>query len=333
MATESIQYRDGTTGVVEVPTPPAALAIFAITPEQIKAKAEAYGKLKADTPAGLKSVTAAIAECRTMRVSIGKRKKEVNEDAHARIKAVNALHDELVDLIESFEKPLKAEKERAEKAKAAIRAEADRKEREEYEAKIRKEQEAEALARKAKDEAERKAREAELADRAHALSEEAARVAAEKEKARLDREAADRIAADAKAEADRRQKQLDDERAAFEAEKAAVAAEKKKIDDAKAAEAKAEADRLKKEEDDRLLRKALADAEAADLAFQQKRADDLRVWNEFDRSKFETFRAVLMGLQADVESSAPASDIGASCKKEFLEALFTTGKVLDLFVS
>lgn len=208
--------------------------------------ADRYGTVKAITNGKeYEAVRLAIADHRTLRLDIEKRRKELVDGALKWQREVNAVAKEITATIEASEDRLKAikdaEDEKKERAKRE-KAEAERKaleekiraEREEKERQLAEAREAIRLERE-RIEAENAERERILAEREAEFAKERERVEAERrkldqERLRLEREEVERQAkaraeeeAKARAEA---QKRHDDERAKAEAERAKIEADR-----------------------------------------------------------------------------------------------------------
>ena len=189
---------------------------YEITIERIESAAVTYADLEADTKDGYELVRLAIRDCREMRGKIERRRKELKKDALEWGRAVDAAAKELRERIAAIEDPLKRKKGAVDAAKAAEKAEIERRKQEAIEAEKEAEREAERarlaeeMAEQARQrkEAERIAMEAtERAEAAEALlraerealAEEKRRIAAE-EQAKRDAEAAARAVAEREAE-------------------------------------------------------------------------------------------------------------------------------------
>lgn len=83
-----------------------------------------------DTPKGIDRAKKDVAELRTLRTSLDKKRLELNKPDHDRIKRRNALAEGITEAIELLEKPLKAQLEAEENRREAIRIENENKERE-----------------------------------------------------------------------------------------------------------------------------------------------------------------------------------------------------------
>lgn len=299
---------------------------FEITPEAISAKRAQYAALKADTPTGYEQVRLAIADCRTMRVAVEKRRVELKASALKYGRDVDAAAASLTAMLESLEEPLKALKSAVDDEKARIRREKEEAAKAALEAEIRAKREAEEAELRARREAEeaelraqRQAEEARLAEQRAAL-EAAEREAEARRKA--EREAEDaRIAAErAKLEAERkaaeeeraREQKLRDEQAAK------VAAEQKAEADRLAAERQAiEAERAKaaKEERER------AEAEAARVAEERRiEAEKLAAERAEIQAERDRLAAEARAREAKEQAEREAAEAKARAEQEAAEA-------------
>lgn len=274
---------------------------YGVTPEQIEVKRAAYAALSCDTPKGYEEVRLAIADCRSTRVSIEKRRVEVKADALAFGKRVDAEAKRLTAMIADIEDPLQAKKSAIDEAKARVKAEKEaaekaaleaqiRAEKEAEEARVRAEQEAEnarlaAIAEANRIEAERLAAERAKLDADRIAEENRQRVAREQEEARL---AAVRAEQEAKARAasEEEDRRIAAERAAVEAERAKVEAQRRETE-------RLEAERLARVEAEKAAARAKAEAEEAAVRMAEHKAamkaridalkpdeQKLRAWSE-----------------------------------------------------
>jgi hypothetical protein len=301
---------------------------FEITPEAIAAKRATYAALSADTSAGYEQVRLAIADCRTMRVAVEKRRVELKASALKYGRDVDTAAAALTSLLESLEEPLKAlksavddekaraKREKEEAAKAALEAEICAK-REAEEAELRAQREAEearlaeeraalAAAQKAESErlaaeraqleAERKAAELERAREQKLRDEQAAKVAAE-QKAEADRLAAERQAIEAE-----RAKAAKEERQRAEAAEALAAEERRAASEALAkerAELQVERERLAAQERAREAERAAAEAKARAEKEATEAAERLAAL----RPDFEKIRAFSKKVDALIKAA------------------------------
>lgn len=211
------------------------------TRDSIAAKLAVYADLAFDTPKAYAEGTKAIAHCRTTRVQVEARRKELKASSLDFGRRVDAVAKELTALIESIEAPLRERKAAVDDAKARAKAEKEAAEKAAVEAQIRAEREAE----EARLRAEREAENARLAQERERLAAERAALAEQRRKedeARATEERAaleKRRAEDAALRAER--DKLESERRELERERARVAAERQ-------AKAQAERERVAAEE-------------------------------------------------------------------------------------
>ena len=192
-------------------------------------------KFDANTKDGYEHARKGIAECRSLRVAVEKKRKELKADALEYGRKVDAVAKELTASLEQIEKPLQD-------AKDAVDAERDRVKRE-AEEKARME-------REAKEQAEREAREAELR--------------AERERLAKERAEFERQQAEQRAQIEAEQRRISEaariEREKLEAERRAIEAQQRA---AQIEQAKREAaERAAREERERIERERLAADEA-----------------------------------------------------------------------
>ena len=246
--------------------------------------------LSASTPKGYEEVRLAIADLRTTRVGIEKRRVELKADALAYGRLVDSEAKRYTALLLEIEEPLSQQKAAVDDAKARVKAEAEAARQRELEAKIRSERDAE----EARLRTIREAEEARLSEERASLEAERQRLAAERKQAadaaRVQRETAeaalkverDRLAAEQRAvEAQQRA-----EREAIEAERRAVAAAREKaerVEFERQAKIQAEAEAVAKAERDRLA-----------AAEQQAKLDALRP----DIEKVRAFAQAIRDLPA-----------------------------------
>lgn len=198
---------------------------YGITPEMITETKARYAALQADTPDGYKAVGTALKEVAGTRIAVEKKRKQLKADSLEWGRKVDSEAARVTALILEIEEPLRAKKEAVDNERQrkldAIKAEEDRRlaeaeqrRKDEEEAKIKAQREAEAAANKA----------------------EADRLAEERRKFALEQAEAD---AKRQAEYDRQQtelRKLEADRKALEAERRRLA----KIEqDRQAAEARA----------------------------------------------------------------------------------------------
>lgn len=103
---------------------------FDITRAAIKKMADQYKDLEITDTASYKVVTAAIADVRSKRTAVEKRRKELKADALEFGRKVDAEAKDIMALLLEIEEPLKATKQAEDDRKAAIKAEKERKEQE-----------------------------------------------------------------------------------------------------------------------------------------------------------------------------------------------------------
>lgn len=189
---------------------------YGVTPEQIEAKKKTYAALTCDTREGYEQVRLAIAECRTTRVQVEAKRKELKAGALEYGRRVDAVAKQLTGLVEEIETPLQEKKDAVDQAKARAKAEKEAQEKAALEAQLRAEREAE----EARLKAEREAEEARLAAQREAQRIEAERLAAERrafeEEQRKAREAAEKAAAESRAKAEEDARKIAEERAEVE---------------------------------------------------------------------------------------------------------------------
>jgi chromosome segregation ATPase len=238
-----------------------ALVTYSVTEAEISKTREACASLTCETPAGYEAVRQAIGNLRTTRVAIEKRRVELKADALAFGRLVDTEAKRFTDLLFEIENPLKAKK-------AVIDDEADR---------VKREKEAAALKivqdeidrnnalKAAAEQAIKDAEEARMAAEREALRVERERLAAEQAKIDAARKAEEaRAAAARKVEQDR----MDAERAKLDAERRAVETERiktERIEFERQAKIKAEKDAAEQLARD-VIEKARLAAELAALA-------------------------------------------------------------------
>jgi NADH dehydrogenase [ubiquinone] 1 alpha subcomplex assembly factor 7 len=271
---------------------------YGVTPEQIEAKKKTYAALTCDTREGYEQVRLAIAECRTTRVQVEAKRKELKAGALEYGRRVDAVAKQLTGLVEEIETPLQEKKDAVDQAKARAKAEKEAQEKAALEAQLKAEREAE----EARLKAEREAEAARLAAQREAQRIEAEKLAAERrafeeEQARA-KAAAEKAAAESRAKAEEEARKLAEERRKLEeareaeelrqrvareqeeARLAAVRAEEEAKLDAARAEvqrqrrdtARLEAERLAKLEADRQAEVARKEAEEAAVREAERQA-------------------------------------------------------------
>lgn len=295
------------------------VANYSITDAEIAAIRERATGLKPDTPKSYELVRSTIAECRSLRVAVEKRRKDLKADALEWGRVVDSEAKRITVALEEIEKPLQS-------AKDAVDAERERVRREKEEA-IRRQIEEAAAAKRAAEEArlkaERDAEEARLAEERKALEAERAKLEAEREKIEAERAAAEkeRLRIESEAHAARRKAQaeedarqakvraeqqareqaerdrLAEERRALEAERAKLAAEEA----ARQATIRAEQEAKERAERERIE----AERRATEEAELKARREALRP----DVEKLHTWAGVIRGLPAPNLKDAGAKEI------------------------
>lgn len=295
---------------------------YGITPAEVEAKRAAYSAITCDTTAGYESCRLAIADCRTMRTGIEKRRVALKADALAYGRRVDTVAKELTALIESLEAPLQAKKDAVDHERERRRRERDDAERAAVEAELR-----------AQREAEQARIDEENARRAEALRIEAARVAAERALLEAEREQeAERLAAEReqasaalRAQQEQERARMAAERERFESERraereaqtaaqrqldatrAAIEAERQRVERAefeRQARIRAEADAKAQAELDRVAAEKAADAERERQAREARRLEQLRP----DAERLHAFACTLRALKAPELRSREARD-------------------------
>lgn len=241
---------------------------YDVTEQQIAAKKAAYAAIVFDNPKGYEEGRLAIADCRSTRVGVEKRRKEMKASALEWERKVDAAAKTLTAMIEDIETPLQVRKDAVDAVKAEAKRQREEAARLELEAQIK---------------ADREALEAQMAA-ARKVEEDRLAAIAEEQKLESDRLAAERAAIDAarKVEEDR----VAAERAKLEADR--VAEENRRRVAREQEEARAAA--VKAEEEARAAA-ALAEIEAA------RRAEEQRVAAE--RAKLEQERAETARLESE----------------------------------
>ena len=322
--------------VTEQPKTDKPLVKYSPADAEIAVMKDKYLPLTADTPKGYELVRQALAEVRSYRTAVEKRRVELKADALEWGRKVDSEAKRITGLLLEVEEPLKAKKQAvddekvrvaAEKA-AAVEAEQRRKieeERAEAEAKLKaardaeeariKEEAAKVAAERAALEAERKRIDAEQAEKrkaeeAHA-AEERRKVEAEQaaERKRLADERAN-LEAEQKAERERQEaarKKMEEDRAAVERERQRLEREEferqAKIKAEQAAREKAERDRIAAEE----ARVAALEYKAA----EEKRLAALRPDVEKVRKFGTELTAWVFGNWPEVKSKEAKTFLGA----------------------
>lgn len=262
-----------------------ALVRYDVTPEDIARTTAEYGALSADTTAGYEQVRKAIAYCRTTRVEIEAKRKQLKAASLEYGKRVDRAAKDLVELIDPIESALQAKKDAVDAEKERLKREAAEAEKAALEAAIRAEREAE----EARLKAERDAEEARL---------RAAREVEEKrlaeERARLEAQAAEL------AELKRQQEE------AARAERERMATEQKKFDDERRAEEMRQ--HALRMDEERLRREAEAERQREAAEERQRLAEE--------RAENERFRRELEELKAKAEREEAARQAAIKAEAE-----------------
>jgi chromosome segregation ATPase len=261
---------------------------YGVTEAAIAIKRAEFAALEATTPQGYEAVRKAIAECRQTRVGIEQRRKEYKQGALEYGKLVDAKAKEATALIESVENPLQAKKDAVDAEKARIKKQKDDEERAKVEAAIRAKREAEEAELRAKREAEQKRLDEERAAFAAEKAKRDEEQRAIDEANRIERERLAKIQAEIDERNRLESVRLAEQQRAIDAEREKVRLEKEAADRTEAirvASIKAADDaRLKAEQDARDAEaKRVADAEKAEA--EKKRLEALRP----DREKLASF--------------------------------------------
>lgn len=254
---------------------------YGVTPEQIEAKKKTYAALTCDTREGYEQVRLAIAECRTTRVQVEAKRKELKAGALEYGRRVDAVAKQLTGLVEEIETPLQEKKDAVDQAKARAKAEKEAAEKAALEAQIKAEREAEEKRLAAVAEAQRIEAEKLAAER-RAFEEEQARARVEAEKAAAESRA--KAEAAAKAEADR-----------VAAERSALDAERRKLEEAREAEETRQ--RVAREQEEARLAAVRAEEEAK---LDAARAEVERQRRETERLERERLAKLEADRQAEV---------------------------------
>lgn len=340
------------TAILEAP-PKAAdkpLEEFAGKQAAIAAMRERYADMTCDTPKAYEATVKAIAECRSTRTALDKRKKELNQDADELRKSVLHIHKELYAAVEEIEEGLKAKKQIVDDAKAQAKRdkelaeqkarddEAKRKLAEEA-AKVKASQELET--RKLADEAERLRVEKERLDKLQAMLDQAKAVMDEEkrvadEAARVEKEKAE----EAKREADKKAKEKADaeekeKQAARDAEKAKqdelnrqLAAELADLKAKQAAADKIEADRKAKEEADRLASEKAEREAAEQLARETEEAARLEAIRP-DVEKVQAFGRLLNKTLSKAPAELKSDEANAVISRAVSDLIAISGKLMS----
>ncbi|NQU13350.1 MAG: hypothetical protein HQ561_04340, partial [Desulfobacteraceae bacterium] len=113
----------------------SALAEFAVTPAKVAEMAKEYMSLTVppEDTKGYRVARSALTVCVTTRTGTDKRRKQLGEDARAWISEVNQAQKDLIAPLAPVEEHLRAELQTEDDRKAAIKAEAERVERDRIE--------------------------------------------------------------------------------------------------------------------------------------------------------------------------------------------------------
>jgi chromosome segregation ATPase len=294
------------------------LVRYQVTLDDIRRKGEEYAALTFDTPADYETGRKAIQVLRETRVGIDARRTELNVEALAHQRRVNAMAKELIAAIEAIEEPLKAKKQAVDDEKARVKREAE-------EARLRAEREAEEK-RLAEERRKLEAERAELAERQR-QADEAARVERERvealqaaERARLDQEAA-KLKAEREAQAEAARL----EREQLEADRRAIDEAKRKAERAEAerqARIRAEAEAAEQAERDRIAAEEARVAELERQAAIAKRIEALKP----DAEKVAAFAASIRAWMNGVTVPEFSSNIAANVVRH---AILSIEKIAD----
>lgn len=295
------------TTTLETTNGTAAPAIrYDVTESEIAELKANYAAIEFDTKAGYANGMKALANCRGTRTALDRRKKDLNADADAWRKKVNAAHKYLYGLVEKIEQPLKDKREAVDKAE-----ELARKAREEAEWVAKQDAiRAENAAKEAELAAKREADEARIAQERRDLEEQKAQLA---EQRRRDEETS-------------RQQQL--ELAELRREQNRVADENRKVEEARAAAERQEQERLarikarEEAEARRIQQHAEYVAEVArieaDRAEEAKRLEALKPDIERVHDFARTIRAALLAFDKSIRPvSKEARTVCALAREDF----------------
>jgi chromosome segregation ATPase len=253
-----------------------ALVRYHVTPADIAKTTAEYGALSADTPAGYEEVRKAIGYCRTTRVAVEARRKQLKASSLEFGRRVDKAAKDLVALIEPIEASLQAKKDAVDAEKERVKREAAEAERRAAEEKVRLEREAE----EARLRAEREVEEARIAEQRAQLEREQAALA--EQKRQLDAQ---------RAETERLQRELAEAKTKAEHDEAVRQA---KIQAEKETAERLERERIEAEE--RRVREVERQAELA------RRLDALKP----DVEKVRAFAQTISELSAPAVQSAEA---------------------------
>lgn len=278
---------------------------YPTTLAEIEAKREQYAAITCDTPAEYETCRLAIADCRTTRVAIEERRKELKADSLEYGRRVDSMAKELTALVESLEEPLKAKKLVVDTERDRVKREAEEAEVRAIEEKVRADREAE----EARLRAEREAEEARLAVERERLAEEQRKLDAERatveaaQKAEREAIAAER----AKLEADQRAAD-----AAAQHERDALEAQRREADRVefeRQATIRAEAEAKQRAERERVEAEEARVAEAERQAKAQARLEALRP----DAEKLAAFATTIENIATPAVSSKEARALLSGC--------------------
>lgn len=271
----------------------------------IEAKRTEYAALDPTTPVGYISSKEARISLVKLRTGIKKKHDELKAESLARGRLIDSVANEFTALVVELEEPLALKIKAVDDEKARIKAEKEEAERKAIEAEAQRQRDA--LEAKAREERERE--EARLAAERERLAEIERQQKAEREKLEAEKRAIEEERARAKAEAEAKERAEADAKAKAEA---AERAERDRIEaEAKAqrdADAKAERDRLEAEraELDRQRRelaeqKAKADSEEAERQARIKAEENAKAKAERDRIQAEADRLAELERLAEMK--------------------------------
>lgn len=279
---------------------------YPVSEKEIAAARAKYGAITFDTPEGYEEGRIALANLRTARTSIEKRRVELKADALAYGRKVDDVAKRLTLLVSEIEEPLKDRKAAIDDAKARAARAAEDAARAAAEAKAKAEREAEEK-RIADDRAKLEAQQAIFAE-AQRKADEERRQADERARVESERVAAEQREAQAK---------IDAERAELEAQQRAVREKEETAARAERERQQAERDRLAAEE------RAAAEAEAA--AAEAARLEAMRP----DIDKIHGFAGEIRALAA--RAPEMRTDESQSAMTWIVGALERIAKAADTF--
>jgi hypothetical protein len=252
---------------------------YELSPADIEAKREAYASLSAQTRNGYELVRLAIADCRSMRVEVEKRRKSLKAGVLDYGRKIDSVAAQLTDMLEELEQPLRLKKSAVDEERERVKREAEEARQKEIADKIRAEHEAQ----QAVFQAARDAEVARLTEERAQLEKERAALAAERaaadEVVRVERELADearrKVEAQERAAREIEEARMAAERRAMEEERRALAAERHA---AQVARERAEAqERAEAEAKARVERERIAAEEARVAELERKAAEEKRL--------------------------------------------------------